>query len=83
MLTVSAASQPAVKVSELNGFREKQRIVAQDVQASPPQFHAGTIVSVWSDRTATVQWDYDLPFAVERRLVRSGHVELHNLTRHS
>ena len=79
MLNVSA--EPAFKVSELNGFRENQRVMAQDVQASPPQLHPGTIVSVWSDRTATVIWDYDLPFGVERRLVSSGHVELHNLNR--
>jgi hypothetical protein len=74
-------SKSVVKVSEINGFREGQRVVAQDVQASPPELHAGRIHSVWSDRTAMVQWDYDLPFAVERRLVTSGHVELHNLNR--
>ncbi|MFT0173397.1 hypothetical protein PWR63_01105 [Paraburkholderia sp. A2WS-5] len=79
MLNVSA--QPAFKVSELNGFSEKQRVMAQDVQSSPPQLHPATIVSVWSDRTATVIWDYDLPFDAERRLVSSGHVELHNLNR--
>jgi hypothetical protein len=81
MLNASVASQTAIKVSHLRGFRENQRVVAQDVQASPPQLHAGTIVSVWSDATATVKFDYDLPFAVERRLVQSGHVDLHLLNR--
>ena len=80
MLNASVASHPVVKVSELHGFRENQRITAQDVEARPPQLHTGTIVSLWSDGTATVKFDYDLPFAVERHLVESGHVDLHLLS---
>jgi hypothetical protein len=36
---------------------------------------------VWSDATATVKFDHDLPFDAERRLVQSDRVELHHLTR--
>jgi hypothetical protein len=72
---------PVVKVAELNGFMANQRISAQDVESRPPQCYPGTIVSVWSDATATVKWDFDLNFEAERHLVRSGRVELHHLSR--
>jgi len=56
-------------------------VVPAEGEFNSPELHPATIVSVWSDRTATVIWDYDLPFDAERRLVSSGHVELHNLNR--
>ena len=40
-------------------------------------------MSVWSDATAYVKWDYNLNFAAERHLVRNGRVELHHLRRMS
>ncbi|MDR5762959.1 hypothetical protein [Caballeronia sp. LZ035] len=43
---------PVVKVSSNNGFTANQRVVGQDVEASPPQFYTGRINSVWSDGTA-------------------------------
>jgi hypothetical protein len=75
------ASEAPLKVSEKWGFRENQRVIAQDVAPWPPQHYNGTIVYVWSDGTAIVKFDYNLPFATERRLVQSDRVELHHLSR--
>ena len=59
---------PVVKVSNKNGFMANQRVVGQDVEASPPQLYTGRIHSVWSDGTAMVDWDYSL----NHRLGRSA-----------
>ncbi|GGD94567.1 hypothetical protein [Caballeronia grimmiae] len=72
---------PIVKVSSKNGFMANQRVVGQDVEASPPQLYTGRIHSVWSDGTAMVDWDYSLNHQAERHLVRSGRVRLHHLSR--
>ena len=82
-LDVSVEQMAVVKVEELNGFKAGQRISAQDFEASPPQYYSGAIMSVWSDATAYVKWDYNLNFAAERHLVRNGRVELHHLRRMS
>ncbi|KVR82491.1 hypothetical protein WK26_11145 [Burkholderia vietnamiensis] len=70
-------------IPQLDGFHANQRVVATDVESKPPQRHTGTIVSLWSDRTAVVKWDYNLPFTADRHLVKNGHVELHYLNRQS
>jgi hypothetical protein len=75
------ATVSIVKVSAMNGFSASQRVVAQDVEASPPQLYSGKIRSVWSDGSADVKWDHDLPFAAERHLVQNGFVDLHYLSR--
>jgi hypothetical protein len=75
------AKSAIVKVSESSGFRANQRVFAQDVEASPPQRYPAAISCVWSNGTADIKWDFDLPFEAERRLVRSGRVELHHLLR--
>lgn len=80
-LVATVEQMAVVKVAKLNGFEAGQRISAQDVECSPPQLYSGTIASVWSDATAVVKWDYNLNFAAERHLVRSGRVELHHLRR--
>jgi hypothetical protein len=77
----NAVKSIVVKVSELNGFKAIQRVFAQDVEASPPQRYPGTISCVWSNGTADIKWDFDLPFEAEKHLVRSGSVELHHLLR--
>lgn len=82
-LVVTVEQMAVVKVEKLSGFEAGQRISAQDVECSPPQLYSGTILSVWSDATAVVRWDYNLNFAAERHLVRSGRVELHHLRRMS
>ncbi|MCE4547682.1 MULTISPECIES: hypothetical protein [unclassified Caballeronia] len=71
---------PVVKVSSKNGFMANQRVVGQDVEASPPQLYTGRIHSVWSDGTAMVDWDYSLNHQAERHLVLSGRVRLHHLS---
>ncbi|WP_321794800.1 hypothetical protein [Caballeronia sp. J97] len=72
---------PVVMVSSNNGFMANQRVVGQDVEASPPQHYTGRISSVWSDGTAIVNWDYALNAQAERHLVQSGRVRLHHLNR--
>lgn len=64
----------------MNGFSASQRVVAQDVEASPPQLYSGKIRSVWSDGSTDVKWDHDLPVAAERHLVQNGFVNLHYLS---
>jgi hypothetical protein len=71
---------PVVKVSSKHGFMANQRVVGQDVEASPPQLYTGRIHSVWSDGTAMVDWDYSLNHQAERHLVQSGRVRLHHLS---
>ena len=71
---------PVVKVSSKNGFTANQRVVGQDVEASPPQLYTGRIQSVWSDGTAMVDWDFSLNYQAERHLVQSGRVRLHHLS---
>jgi hypothetical protein len=75
------ATAPIVMVSAMNGFSANQRVVAQDVEASPPQLYHGKVRSVWSDGSADVKWDHDLPFDADRHLVRDGRVMLHHLNR--
>ena len=71
---------PVVMVSSKNGFMANQRVVGQDVEATPPQLYTGRISSVWSDGTAIVDWDYALNAQAERHLVQSGRVRLHHLS---
>ncbi|HEX7934168.1 MAG TPA: hypothetical protein VF573_13995 [Paraburkholderia sp.] len=78
-----AISAGPLKVSEKWGFRENQRVVAQAVATLPIQAFSGTNLYVWEDGTATVKFDFDIPFDAERELVRSGRVDLHYLTRMS
>jgi hypothetical protein len=80
-LSMSRNLAPVVKVSSKNGFMANQRVVGQDVEASPPQLYTGRIHSVWSDGTAMVDWDYTLNPQAERHLVQSGRVRLHHLSR--
>lgn len=68
-----------VMVKEMNGFKACQRISAQDVEASPPQIHAGTVSSVWSDGTAIIIWDAGFTFSAENHLVQNGRVDLHHV----
>lgn len=71
-----------VRVNEKNHFAAGQRIIATDVQAQPPVYHAGVISSVWSDATAIIDWDDNrLHLNRDRHLVHSGRVDLHHLTR--
>ena len=78
-----AISAGPLKVSEKWGFRENQRVVAQAVSTLPIQAFSGTVLYVWEDGTATVKFDFDIPFDAERELVKSGRVDLHYLTRMS
>ncbi|WP_350357323.1 hypothetical protein [Paraburkholderia fungorum] len=78
-----AISAGPLKVLEKWGFRENQRVVAQAVATLPIQAFSGTILYVWEDGTATVKFDFDIPFDAERELVKSGRVDLHYLTRMS
>ena len=69
------------RIPEKWGFRENQRVFAQAVATLPiRQFH-GSILYLWSDGTATVKFDFQIPFDAERELVKSGRVDLHYLTR--
>jgi hypothetical protein len=72
---------PVVMVTSKNGFMANQRVVGQDVEASPPQLYTGRISSVWSDGTAIVHWDYAINAQAERHLVQSGRIRLHHLSR--
>jgi hypothetical protein len=78
---VLAISADPHRVTEKWGFREKQRVVAQAVGKLPIQQFSGSILYLWNDGTATVRFDFDIPFDAERELVRSGRVDLHYLTR--
>ncbi|MGF6265395.1 hypothetical protein OKW49_006388 [Paraburkholderia youngii] len=78
---VLAVSADPHRVSEKWGFREKQRVFAQTVAKLPIRQFSGTILYLWSDGTATVKFDFDVPFDAERELVKSGRVDLHYLTR--
>ena len=78
---VLAVSADPVRVSEKGCFREKQRVVAQAVATLPIGIFSGRILYLWSDGTATVKFDYGIPFDAERELVKSGRVDLHYLTR--
>ncbi|OUL84919.1 hypothetical protein [Paraburkholderia hospita] len=74
-------SENPVRISEKWGFREKQRVFAQAVAKLPIRQFSATILYLWSDGTATVKFDFDIPFDAERELVTSGRVDLHYLTR--
>jgi hypothetical protein len=78
---VLAISAGPLKVLEKWGFRENQRVVVQAVAALPIQTFSGTILYVWEDGTATVKFDYQIPFDTERELVKCGRVDLHYLNR--
>jgi hypothetical protein len=80
---MSGRPVPILMLSNVNGFSAGQRVVATDAEASPPQFYKGTISSVWKRCTAVMKWDFTLNHEAERHLVRSGHVELHRLSRNS
>jgi len=69
------------KVSHKWGFTVGQRVRAQAVAKLPVRTFEGTILQLWSDGTATVRFDYQIPFDAERELVNSGRVDLHYLTR--
>ncbi len=77
------ATTPILKVSSLNGFTAGIRVSGQDVEASPPQLHGGTISSVWSDGSAIVKWDPGFSLVAEGHLVQNGRVNLHHLRRMS
>ncbi len=68
----------AVRVKNLRGISEQQRVVVQDVQASPPQLHGGRVLSLWSDGQATIRFDEDNP-ARDRHLVVNGLVDIHHV----
>ncbi|EIN00048.1 hypothetical protein WQE_16029 [Paraburkholderia hospita] len=76
-----ALSADPVRISEKWCFRENQRVVAQAVATLPIRTFSGTILYLWSDGTATVKFDFAIPFDAERELVKSGRVDLHYLTR--
>jgi hypothetical protein len=76
-----ALSANPSRISEKWGFREKQRVFAQAVATLPIRQFEATILYLWSDGTATVKFDFDIPFDAERELVKSGRVDLHYLTR--
>ena len=75
------ASVSTLKVVTLHGFAAGQRVLGQDVEASPPQLHPGTISSVWSDGTAFVKWNHGFTYEAETHLVENGRVNLHHLQR--
>jgi hypothetical protein len=77
----NASVAPIVMVSVLNGFTSAQRVIGQDVEASPPQLYTGSIVSLWDDGSADVKWDHGFPLEAEKHLVRNGRVQLHHLQR--
>jgi hypothetical protein len=72
---------PVVKVSSKNGFFAIQRVVGQEIEASPPQLCTGRIHSVWNYGTVLVECDYTLNPQVKRHLVQSGSLRLHHLGR--
>ncbi|MEI5998469.1 hypothetical protein H3V53_15010 [Paraburkholderia bengalensis] len=76
-----ALSENPSRISEKWGFCEKQRVSAQAVATLPIRQFEATILYLWSDGTATVKFDFDIPFDAERELVKSGRVDLHYLTR--
>ena len=78
---VLAISADPHRVPEKWGFREKQRVFAQAVGKLPIRHFNGTILYLWNDGTATVKFDYDIPYDAERELVKCGRVDLHYLTR--
>jgi len=69
-----------VRVETIRGFKEGQRVTAQDVEVSPPQLHRGRVHSVWSDATAMIVWD-TLDQQRDRHLSVNGRVDLHHLSR--
>ena len=81
LVKVLENSANPIKVSEKWGFRENQRVVAQAVATLPIRTFNGTILYVWSDGSATVKFDFDIPFDAERELVKSDRVDLHYLSR--
>lgn len=81
LVKVLKISADPIKVSEKWGFRENQRVVAQAVASLPIMTFNGTILYVWSDATATVKFDFDIPHDVERELVYCGRIDLHYLSR--
>lgn len=76
-----AIAKDPERISEKWGFRENQRVFAQAVATLPIRQFQGSILYLWSDGTATVKFDFQIPFDAERELVKSGRVDLHYLTR--
>ncbi|MBN3761033.1 hypothetical protein [Burkholderia sp. Ac-20365] len=73
--------QAVVKVQELRGIKEGTRVVVQDVQAHPPEWHKGRVASLWSDNSAAIVWDEPNYPARDRRLYDDfGHVDMHNVS---
>lgn len=81
LVKVLAIASDPDKVSEMWGFRANQRVSAQAVATLPISTFDGSILYLWSDGTATVKFDFQIPFDAEREFVRSGRVDLHYLTR--
>jgi hypothetical protein len=69
------------KISEKWGFRANQRVSAQAVAKLPIRAFHGTILYLWSDGTATVKFDFQIPHDAERELVHCGRIDLHYLSR--
>ena len=71
-----------VAVSELRGIAVGDRVSVQDVEASPPQVHQGTVKMLWSDSTASIKWDDNrLHIERDRHLVANGHVDIHHVSK--
>ncbi|WP_074774177.1 hypothetical protein [Paraburkholderia fungorum] len=78
--SLAIASDPD-KVPEMWGFCVNDRVSAQAVATLPVSTFGGSILCLWSDGTATVKFDHQIPFDAERELVHCGRVDLHYLTR--
>ncbi|WP_176125161.1 hypothetical protein [Paraburkholderia youngii] len=81
LIEALASANDPDKVSEKWGFTVNQRVRAQAVATLPIRTFEGTIQHLWSDGTATVKFDFQIPYDAERELVKSGRVDLHYLTR--
>lgn len=71
-----------VAVPELRGIATGDRVSVQDVEARPPQVHQGTVKTLWSDDTASINWDDNrLNIERDRHLVANGHVDIHHISK--
>ncbi|MBB5546514.1 hypothetical protein A8H39_00185 [Paraburkholderia fungorum] len=68
----------AVRVKSLRRISEQQRVVVQDVLASPPKLHEGRVVHLWSDGLAAIRFDEENQER-DRHLVFNGLVDIHNV----
>ncbi|MGF6440575.1 hypothetical protein [Paraburkholderia youngii] len=69
----------AVRVNQLRGISEMQRVLVQDVQASPPQVHEGRVIHLYSNGSASISFDFVNTVRDRHLLDDHGHVDIHNV----